>query len=327
MPSKYTSSKRKKNVKKGLSTAKRAVKKKRGGKLKWFLILLIIAAAFAFYLHDQGKITLPAWIAGEPPEPIPEGSAQVHFIDVGQGDCELIIADDGTTVLIDSGEYDYASTVLGYLEDHGITRLDYIVVSHPHTDHMGGMATIIRDIPEVGTFIMPRVADDFIPTTTAYEKMLEALEKKGCEVRMARTEEIDIGSGKLKLITADYSGDNMNNYSVVVKYSLNDTAFLFSGDLEADMEKQLLNAGHDLTADVYKLAHHGSTTSNSALWLTAICPDYCVCECGANNSYGHPHREIVTAVRDYTDILLRTDINGNIVFTTDGANITYKCSK
>lgn len=327
MPEKYTSSKRKKTVKKSVNTAKKAAKKKSGGKLKWFLILLVAAAALVFYLHDQGKITLPAWIAGEPPEPIPEGSAQVHFIDVGQGDCVLIIGDDGSTVLIDSGEYEYAATVLDYLDDYGITRLDYVVVSHPHTDHMGGMASIIKGVKEVGTFIMPRVADDYIPTTYSYEKMLDALENKGCEVRIARTEGIDFGSGKLMFITADYSGDNLNNYSVVLKYVLNDTAFLFSGDLEADMEKVILSESHDLSADIYKLGHHGSTTSNSALWMAAICPDYCVCECGADNSYGHPHREVITAVNDYTDILLRTDINGNIVFTTDGANISYKCSK
>lgn len=327
MSEKYTTSKRKSMVKSGLATAKNSAKRKRGGKLKWFLIALIAVAAIVFFLHDRGYITLPAWIAGEPPEPMAEGTAQVHFIDVGQGDCELLIADDGTTMLIDCGEYEYVSTVLGYLADHGIERLDYVLVSHPHTDHMGGMATIIRSVSEIGTFIMPRVADDFVPTTVAYEKMLENVWEKGCEVCFAQTETLDFGAGKLEFIVADYSGDNLNDYSVVVKYVYGDTAFLFSGDLEADMENVILSERHNLFADVYKLAHHGSTTSNSALWMAAIAPDYCVCECGANNSYGHPHREVIASVRDYTDVLLRTDINGNIVFTTDGANITYKCSK
>lgn len=301
-------------------------------KLKGIIIALLLIFMLALFLNERGYIKLPEFLTGDEPDAeinafSDTDTAQVHFIDVGQGDCTLIIADDGSTMLIDCGEYEYVSDVLGYLEELGIERLDYILVTHPHTDHMGGMATIIRKIPEVGTFIMPRIPDEYIPTTTAYEKMLDDLEKKDCKVKAAKTETVNFGSGKLEFITADYSGENMNNYSVVVRYTYKDVSFLLSGDLEKDMESEILEDGYDISADVYKLAHHGSSTSNSALWLAAIDPEYFVCECGTNNQYGHPHREIVEAVRDYADFMLRTDLNGNIVFETDGFNISYTTEK
>lgn len=296
-------------------------------RLRRLLFYIFLIAAVLLLLDAYGIIDLPD-IKNEPQiYDIPEGSAQVHYIDVGQGDCSLIVSDDGSAMLIDSGESEYSGTVLGYLSDLGIKKLDYVLATHPHSDHMGGMADIISSDIEIGTFIMPKIPDDRIPTTRVYEKMLLALADKGCKVKAAENESVSLGSGTLEFMTAEYSGSNMNNYSVAVKFTFGKRAFLFSGDAEEEIEKELVDAHNDLSADVYKAGHHGSDTSSSMIWLSAIDPDYCVIECGKGNSYGHPDSEAVERMRIFTDVILRTDINGNIVFTTDGDNIEYKTSE
>lgn len=287
-------------------------------------LMLVFAAVWILIRFEY--ITVPDFLKTKVPEPLKPGTAEVHFIDVGQGDCELIVTPDAA-VLIDSGESEYSSRVINYIKSRGISRLDYVIATHPHSDHIGGLGEIIKEF-DVGTFIMPEIPGEFIPTTYCYENLLDALKEKDCEVRAAKTETVTISdSAALKIITSDYFGDNLNNYSPAVKFICGFTSFLFSGDLESDMETAILLKGEDISADVYKLAHHGSSTSNSAMWLAAVDPDYCVCECGAGNSYGHPDKETVDAALDYADILLRTDLNGTVVFMTDGNTITYETER
>lgn len=305
-----------KQLKSAVGTVTSNKSSKKSSTFTTLFIIVIVVAAMVLYLYENRVVTF-----------VPDGNAQVHFIDVGQGDCSLLIADDGETMLIDCGEAEYSATVLHYLDSLGISRLDYVLTTHPHSDHMGGMADIISSDKEIGMIIMPVVADDYIPTTKVYENLLDAIVDKGCTIHAAKTETFPFGSGELQFITTDYDGDNMNNYSTVVRFVFGDSEFLFSGDAESPIEKEILEAGYDLSADVYKVAHHGSSTSSCTQWVKAIDPDYCVIECGAGNSYGHPHSETVALLREYTDCILRTDINGNIVFITDGKEISYECSK
>lgn len=301
--------------------AKSRKRARKGKKLYTVITAIILVIAALLLLYDKG------YFQNKPAPAIPEGSAQVHFIDVGQGDCELLISDDGSTMLIDCGEAEYSADVLRYLDGLGIDKLDYLLISHPHSDHMGGMADIVSSDIAIGTIIMPRVADDYIPTTNVYERFLDAVVDKGYSIHAAKTESVAFGSGELQFITIDYSGGNMNNYSVIVKFTFGENSFLFSGDAEAEIEKEIVAAGYDISADVYKAGHHGSSTSSSAEWLAAVKPQYCVIECGAGNIYGHPHEEALKRIGYYADVILRTDLNGTVVFTSDGRELKYETSR
>jgi len=260
--------------------------------------------------------------AEEEIEPTDDGnSATVHFINVGQGDSELIIADDGTTMLIDSGEAEYGETVIAYLDELGITRLDYVVATHPHSDHIGGLRKVIASDIEIGQVIMPEIPDDYVPTTNSYEKLLDAIEEKGCPVYAAENETLTFGSGTLTVIVPDYDSDNLNNYSVVIRFDCEGSSFLFTGDIEKTIETQLVESGIDLDVDVLKVAHHGSSTSSSYAFLDAVTPEYCVIECG-DNSYNHPNSDVVTRLEQYTENIYRTDIDGTVVFTVTSSGLS-----
>lgn len=303
--------------------AKTAENEKNESRQKLFLIIItILGIILLFFVFSDWYNS-----AKKPVTEALEKTAQVHFIDVEQGDCTLIISDDGSTVLIDCGERKYSADVLNYLDNAGVERLDYVIVTHPHSDHMGGMSDIIDSDIEIGTFIMPEIADEYTPTTSVYERMLRSLSEKGCAVKYAETESLTLGSGELEIITVGYFGDNYNNYSPILRFIYGSRAFLFTGDAETDIEEAVLAWGYDVRADVYNAGHHGSSTSSCAEWVRAVNPQCFVISCGAGNSYGHPHRETIELAGDYTDIILRTDLHGDIVFTTDGEELEYYTEK
>lgn len=277
-------------------------------------ILVLIAAVYVVFGEKSETPTTTS---------MDIGNSYVHYIDVGQGDCELIVASDGTTMLIDSGEKEYGAVVLNYLETLGITKLDYVIATHPHSDHMGGLATVISSELEIGKIYMPQIAADYTPTTKTYENFLQAVADKNMRLSKAETCEIEFGDGTVYMYTTDYDGSNLNNYSIVIKYVFGDTSFLFTGDIEAEIEKQYVSQGTDLDSDVLKVCHHGSSTSSTVVFLDAVSPNYCVIECG-DNSYNHPNSDIVKRLLGYTEEIYRTDVQGTVIFTTDGVNLTYQ---
>lgn len=248
------------------------------------------------------------------------GNSYVHFIDVGQGDCELIVASDGTTMLIDAGEKEYGAVVLNYLEELGITKLDYVVATHPHSDHMGGLSAVVSSDLEIGKIYMPKIADDYVPTTKTYENFLQAVANKNMRISKGETTQFALGDGTVYMYVTDYDSDNLNNYSIVIKYTFGDCSFLFTGDIEAQIEKYYVSNNVDVDCDVLKVCHHGSSTSSTTDFLDAVSPDYCVIECG-DNSYNHPNSDIVKRLLLYTEEIYRTDVQGTVVFTTDGVTL------
>lgn len=248
---------------------------------------------------------------------IADGEAAVHFIDVGQGDCELIDA-GGSYVLIDSGEYSEAGKVIGYLNSLGISRLEYVIVSHPHSDHMGSMAKIVEAF-DVGTVIMADMADDMLPVTSSYVKLIEAIDKKNIPIVFAETgESFNLSYGRLEILAPVKEYDDLNNYSLVVKYVHGDNSFLFTGDIEEKAERDIVGYGSDVSAEVLKIPHHGSDSSSCKLFLQSVNPEYGVIEVGDSNDYGHPHSEPMKLYEKLGIEIYRTDMQGNIVFVSDG---------
>ena len=240
----------------------------------------------------------------------------VHFINVGQGDCTLIKTPDGN-MLIDAGENGYEKTVLDYLEAQGVDSLKYLVATHPHSDHIGGVAEVLDAVP-TENIIMPRLSKNNTPTTVTYEKMLTAIKNCGAKVIAAKPcNEYSFGGAEFTVLAPFEQDENLNNMSVVLKLSYSGYSFIFSGDAEKEVENQILKAGYDISADVYKGAHHGSSTSNSKKFLRAINPTYAVLSYEEGNSYGHPHRETVDLFNEEGIVYYSTADYGTIIFTVD----------
>ena len=297
-------------------------------------VLLIIAAVIflneVFFKSDL----IPSWNDLYEEAGLSEGAYDettddeiaVHFIDVGQGDCELI-ADNGKYALIDCGEYSEGSKAVSYLDSLGVEKLDYIIATHPHSDHIGYMGKIINRY-EVGAVIMADMREDMIPSTTSYIKMLEAIDKKNVPVIFPKVgQSFTLGKGKLKILSPVKAYDDLNNYSVTVKYTYGDNSFLFTGDIEEEAERDILDYGCDVSADVLKVAHHGSSTSSTKAFIQSVNPDYAVIEVGEGNDYNHPHSETLKLFKKLGIEVLRTDRMGSIVFISDGKSLRTVSSK
>ena len=280
-------------------------------------IILLISGVFVF-IERYGGIGGPRLPAS--------GTAEVHFIDVGQGDCALIRT--GTaSILIDSGEYEQYSTVSRYLKRQGITSLDYIVVSHPHTDHMGCMYRIV-DSFGARALIMPDVKE-LEPDIPLYRRLMDSVGRQGIPVMYAEAgTSLELGENcRLEILSPTAQYEDLNNMSVTVRFVYGNVRFLFTGDIERDAESDILESGQDISADVLKVPHHGSGTSSTKIFVQAVSPRYAVFSVGAANDYGHPHSNIVELYRKLGASILRTDMNGNIVFTTDGNALTLAADR
>lgn len=292
------------------------------------IVVTALAAAVMFILDKTGKFTYDDFkvmlgLADNPASA--QADTSVRFIDVGQGDCTLVIS-DGKTMLIDCGDRDDGNALIKYLKKLKIKRLDVIIATHPHADHIGEMSEIIDGF-EVGRFIMPKVPDDIVPTSKTYEKMLESVKKRGLKISAAKDESFELGSAEVKLFTTKKEHADLNNYSVLVKIVHGDNSFLVTGDCETEEESEMLEQDFDLSAKVLKVGHHGSSTSSSAKFLEKVLPRYAVISCGAENKYGHPHDETVSRLRKYAENLYITRDDGTVTFHSDGKGLTVKSEK
>lgn len=242
---------------------------------------------------------------------------EVHFIDVGQGDCVLIKC-GGEAMLIDSGENGSEQKVMNYLQTHGVDSLSYAVATHPHTDHIGAMPEII-DKYEIANFIMPRVSESLTPTNSTYEAFLTSLEASSAKVIAAKPgKAYSLGSASFKIIAPmNTQAESLNDISVVIRLDYGENSFLFTGDAGAAEENDILACGADIDCDILKVGHHGSSTSSKQKFLDAVSPETVVIMCGRDNSYGHPHQKVLTRIEKLTERIYRTDICSDIVITCD----------
>lgn len=242
---------------------------------------------------------------------------EVHFIDVGQGDSILIQSKD-MAMVIDGGENHMGERVVTYLKSLGIEKLDYLVATHPHSDHIGGIDTILYEIP-VDTIIMPHVYH----STKTYADVIKAIKDVNGYISYPEVGDLyPFNNGYFTIVAPnnqDYS--NINNYSIGIRLTHGYNDFLFTSDAEIIAEEEMLSNGLNLSSEVYKLAHHGSTTSNSSEFLDAVNPYYAVATVGYDNDYGHPHNEILKEMVDRNIKLYRTDLQGTIIITSNGSTL------
>lgn len=254
---------------------------------------------------------------------IPEGATlAVYYFDVGQANCVVAVTGEDV-IMIDAGDVGQDSLVLGYLEGLGITEIDYVIATHPHADHIGSMAAVVRAF-DVGLLLMP----DAVHTTSAYADLLDAIEERNTPVTVPDPgDAYKLGEGSFTILAPDRAYEDLNNASIVIRLAFGDVAFLFTGDAEAASEAAQLAAGHTLEANVLLVGHHGSNSSTTQSYLNAVSPEYAIISCGADNEYGHPHDEVQSRLDNIGAEVLRTDIHGTVTIITDGRALNVQSAK
>lgn len=250
------------------------------------------------------------------------GTLKVHYIDVGQADSILVQTPNGKNMLIDAGNNADSSKVVAYLKSHGVNKIDVLVGTHPHEDHIGGMTTVVNSF-NIGKVYMPKVSH----TTKTYTDLIKAIGNKGLKITEATTGvNIDIDSSLSKLIIIAPNSktyDNMNDYSAVIRLVYKSTSFLFAGDAAEASEHEMVSNGISLSADVLKIGHHGSSTSTTPAFLKAVAPKYAVISVGKDNDYGHPNPAALSRLNQAKVEIYRTDISGTIIVSSNGSVINF----
>lgn len=246
----------------------------------------------------------------------------VSFLNVGQGD-SIYINCDGKSMLIDAGTSEEGKTVRQYLQDAGVTKLDYVICTHPHDDHIGGMPEIIDNF-DVGAVIM----SDATSTTECYSQLLESIKSKNLKITKAQVGMCKkLGGAEFTVLSPSKNYEELNDMSVVLRLTYKNNSFLFTGDASEEAEKDMLASDAELKSDVLKVGHHGSKTATSEAFLKMVQPSYAVISVGQNNTYGLPDSLITKRLADARIKTMRTDINGIIVIHSDGTKINIKEEK
>lgn len=242
----------------------------------------------------------------------------VHYIDVGQGDATFIEFPNNETMLIDAGEKEYEEKVLNYIKDLNYQRIDYLIGTHPHSDHIGGLKYIVDNL-DIGNVYLPKVSS----TTKTYTNLLKSIKDKNLKINNTKSGDVIIDDDNLKadvLAPSDDDYSNLNNYSIVLRIVYEDRSFLFMGDAEEESESKILDS-YNVKSDVLKVAHHGSNTSSSSFFLNKVRPTYAIISVGIDNSYNHPSISTLDKLNNIGSKIYRTDELGSIKVISDGYGI------
>ena len=292
------------------------------------LAALALAAALALGLAAcDGASVLPGGSADVIPNPASSGvqasdSFRMHFLDVGQA-LSVLVECDGQYMLYDGGNVDDGSMVVSYLQKQGVEELQYVFCSHAHEDHVGGLAAALAFFPANHVYSPVTEA-----STKCFQDFVKYTQQQGLQVEVPTVGTVwQLGGATVTMLgpVAQYS--ETNDTSIVLRVDYGATSFLLTGDMESDAERDLVNSGANLKADVLQVGHHGSSTSTSYLFLNAVLPEMGVISCGVNNKYGHPHEETLSILRDAGVDVYRTDLLGTVVIGSDGQNYTIRTDK
>ncbi len=248
----------------------------------------------------------------------------VHFLDVGRGD-SILLEYDGKSILIDAGESDQGEVVSDYLKDQGISKLDYVVATHPHSDHIGGMVDVLNN------FKVEHFIDSGYPhTSKTYENMLTTIDQKNIPFTTPkRGDKIDFASGiNVEVLNpgTTYYSDDLNQNSIVLKVTDGKVSFLLMGDAGLEAENDIMKEGYDVDSDILKVGHHSSRTASGKTFISAVSPEVSVIEVGKGNDYGHPHAEVLERLQKVSKVY-RTDLDGTVTVSTDGSTYSVTTQK
>ena len=250
---------------------------------------------------------------------------KVHYVDVGQGDCTVIELPDGKIMMIDAGENGMENSVFEFLNSINVNKIDFLIATHPHSDHIGGMPEVIANY-EIGEIYMP----DVTHSSYTFEKMIKNISKKGLSINKAVAGKNIFSFDNLSadIISPENTEyENLNNYSVVIKLSYGENVFLFCGDIEKEVEERLLLKNERIECDVIKTAHHGSSTSSGSSFLKRANPQIAVISCGIDNEYSHPHDEVLKRLAKIGTEIFRTDVSGTISVISDSKKFSVECER
>lgn len=296
------------------------------------IAVLVCVAILALLVTYFPKLGLPSWsdffrLSGtNQTVNAAEYPFSVHFIDVGQADSALILCEN-EAVLIDAGDVDSYAAIDAYLKAQNVKQLKYFILTHAHADHIGSADDVLKNYA-VENVIMPKYSEENMPTSKVYEDLLYALSDSGAKVLAAKAgHTYNLSGCSFSVYAPNKDYKELNDSSVVVRFTYGETNFLFQGDAEKASENDVLAAGFDVRADVLKMGHHGSKTSSTEKYLRAVSPKLAVISCGENNSYKLPSDSVLQRLTALGIEYRRTDRNGTIVVMSNGKEITVQTEK
>ncbi len=251
---------------------------------------------------------------------LPKPDMKAHFIDIGQGDSTLIQTPGGANILIDGGIKSAGEKVVSFLKAKDVGKLDMVIATHPHSDHIGGLISVLNAFP-VDKFI----DSGNVHTSQTYLELLTLIDNKNIDFEVPSVGQVySFDNGfKMTVLHVDSDASNANNASIVTKAEYGKVSIMLTGDAEATVENSLVNSNFNLASTIYKAGHHGSNTSSTSAFVNKVKPEVSILSYGKGNSYGHPHDEVVKRLQAAGSKLYSTE-NGDITVTTNGS--TYSVS-